>query len=90
MLNRRFLHFGLLAASLALTTCSSPSSNRPPDPTAFRRDPPPGFFDRLADQLTARECDVGRYTCPYGLGPANEPCECDDPRGYVLKGRTRK
>jgi len=51
---------------------------------------PPGFFDRLADAITERECNVMRFTCPYGFGPANEPCECTDPKGVVLKGRTIK
>ena len=51
---------------------------------------PRGFFDRLADSLSERECNVGRFTCPYGLGAAGEPCDCTDPNGIVLQGRTIK
>jgi hypothetical protein len=61
-------------------------------PTTFGRqaEQPQGFFDRLADQFTERECNVIRFTCPYGIGPAGEPCECTHPNGVVLKGRTIK
>ena len=51
---------------------------------------PQGFFGRLADKITDRECDVVKFTCPYGLGPAGEPCDCTDPQGVVLKGWTIK
>ena len=51
---------------------------------------PQGFFDRIIDQVTERECNVGRFICPYGLGPAGEPCECTEPSGVVRKGRTIK
>jgi hypothetical protein len=51
---------------------------------------PTGFFEKLADQLTERECLVRGFSCPYGLGPAGEPCECADPSGRVLQGRTIK
>jgi hypothetical protein len=43
-----------------------------------------------ADELTERECNVVRFTCPYGFGPAGEPCDCTDPRGVVLRGKTVK
>ena len=49
-----------------------------------------GFFERLADEFTERECEVFRFTCPYGFGPAGEPCECTEPNGVVRKGRTIK
>jgi hypothetical protein len=49
-----------------------------------------GFFDTLGEHFTERECNVGRFTCPYGLGPAGEPCDCTDPSGIVLNGRTVK
>ena len=55
-----------------------------------RKEEPRGFFERLTDELSERECNVIRFTCPYGLGPAGEPCECTDPRGVVLSGRTIK
>jgi hypothetical protein len=50
----------------------------------------PGFFSRMMDQLTERECLVGGFSCPYGFGPADEPCDCTDPSGIVRKGRTIK
>jgi hypothetical protein len=51
---------------------------------------PQGFFERLADAITERECNVMRFTCPYGWGPAGEPCDCTDPKGVVLTGTTVK
>jgi hypothetical protein len=51
---------------------------------------PTGFFEKLADRITERECLVHGFSCPYGLGPAGEPCECADPSGRVLQGRTIK
>jgi hypothetical protein len=51
---------------------------------------PQGFFGRLADSITERECNVVRFTCPYGWGPAGEPCDCTDPNGVVLNGTTIK
>jgi hypothetical protein len=51
---------------------------------------PTGFFEKLADHVTERECLVHGFSCPYGLGPAGEPCECTDPSGRVLQGRTIK
>ncbi len=51
---------------------------------------PQGFFDKMMNQVTERECNVGRFICPYGLGPAGEACECTDPSGVVLNGRTVK
>jgi hypothetical protein len=53
-------------------------------------EPPRGYFQGLLDQLSERECNVGRFICPYGLGPAGEPCECTDPNGVVVKGLTVK
>jgi hypothetical protein len=51
---------------------------------------PHGFFGSLVDQMTERECNVGRFICPFGLGPAGESCTCTDPSGIVLNGRTVK
>jgi len=58
----------------------------------FRRQPdkPRGFFQKLADEMTERECNVGKFVCPFGFGPAGEPCDCTDPSGLVLNGRTVK
>ena len=85
-------HFSLLVIlagifSLQLSACVSSTTI-----TNLRGQPerPKGFFDRLADAITERECDVRRFTCPYGFGPAGEPCECTDPKGVVLKGYTVK
>jgi hypothetical protein len=72
--------------SLLLSACvSSKTTNRRGEPQQ-----PQGFFDRLVDAITERECNVNRFTCPYGFGPAGEPCECTDPKGVVLKGQTIK
>jgi hypothetical protein len=65
------------------TTTETMSSQKPADK-------PTGFFDRLMDQITERECRVARFTCPYGLGPAGEPCDCTDPSGRVWQGKTIK
>jgi hypothetical protein len=51
---------------------------------------PRGFWEKITDELTERECNVGRFICPYGFGPAGEPCECADPSGVVVIGRTVK
>jgi hypothetical protein len=53
-------------------------------------DPPRGFFEKLMDEMTARECNVSKFTCSYGFGPAGESCDCTDPSGIVLKGQTVK
>jgi hypothetical protein len=71
---------------LSITSCTTTSMT-----TVSRRQPEErGFFGGLADQLTERECNVGKFICPYGLGPAGEPCTCTDPSGIVLNGRTVK
>ena len=79
-------------AMLWLSACaSSPPADSPAAiNTNLRSEPPRGFFERLGDNITERECNVSRFTCPYGFGPAGEPCECADPRGYVIQGRTIK
>ena len=80
--------FFLSASILGLSACGSSESVTP---SRGRSEPAPrGFFDRLSDNLTERECNVIRFTCPYGFGPAGEPCECVDPGGIVLRGRTIK
>jgi hypothetical protein len=67
------------------TTMPGPSSG-----STGRREAPRGFFDKLTDAITERECSVAHFTCPYGFGAADEPCDCTDPRGVVLQGRTVK
>ena len=80
----------LIAFSFALTSCSSPPETSSPKNPLTMRQPEKTFFERLSDHMTERECNVGRFTCPFGLGPAGEPCECVGPRGIVLSGRTIK
>ena len=80
----RWLLLPILA--LSITSCTTTSTA-----TVSRRQPEErGFFGSLADQVTERECNVGRFICPFGLGPAGEPCTCTDPSGIVLNGRTVK
>jgi hypothetical protein len=79
---------GLVA--LSISTCTSSPTPSTTFGVGTRAEPPRGFFERLADEFTERECNVVRFTCPYGLGPADEPCECTEPNGVVLKGRTIK
>ena len=62
--------------------------NRPP--AAHGEAESSGWWDRMADKITERECDVSRFTCPYGIGPAGEPCDCTDARGVVRQGITIK
>lgn len=78
--------FSLATISCVFFACSSTTS------TVSSREPksPPGFFERMADQLTERECNVGRFICPYGWGPAGEPCECIGPGNVVFNGQTVK
>src|SRR4051794_30204135 len=51
---------------------------------------PPGFLDQMMNQVTTRECNVGNFTCPFGMGAAGEPCDCTDPSGVIRNGRTVK
>ena len=73
------------AACTTETTSSSFSTG-----SNGQKQAPRSFFDKLTDEITERECNVVRFTCPYGFGPAGEPCDCTDPRGVVLQGRTVK
>jgi hypothetical protein len=79
---------GLVA--LSASTCTTNTTTSSAIGAGGRTEPPRGFFERLADEFTERECNVFRFTCPYGLGPAGELCECTEPNGVVLKGRTIK
>jgi hypothetical protein len=80
----RRLLLPILALSIAgcQTTSTATVSRRVPQER--------GFVANLMDQVTERECNVARFTCPYGLGPAGESCTCTDPSGVVLNGRTVK
>jgi hypothetical protein len=76
----------IFTIALSITSCTTSSTT-----AVSRRQPEErGFFGSLADQLTERECNVGKFICPYGLGPADEPCTCTAPSGIVLNGRTVK
>ena len=80
----------ILVGSALVAACTTVTE--PAGPTYLGRQPekPSGFFNRLADSFSERECYVGRFTCPYGLGPAGEPCECVAPDGVVYNGSTVK
>jgi hypothetical protein len=82
------LGFGfLIFVNVFIMACATTSTTIP---SRRRAEEPQGFFASLKDQITERECNVGRFICPYGLGPAGEPCTCTDPSGIVLNGRTVK
>ena len=84
-LRKNFQLFWVLTLFLWLSDCTTTASvSRKPT------EQPQGFFEKMMNHVTERECNVGRFICPYGLGPAGEPCECTDPSGVVLKGRTVK
>ncbi len=76
--------------SLLLSACVTSSTDSTTSRFGGQAERPSGFFDRMADAITERECNVLKFTCPYGFGPAKEPCECVDPQGVVLKGWTIK
>lgn len=77
----------LIFINILVMSCAKTSTT-----TVSRRqtEEPPGFFGNMMNQITERECNVGRFICPYGLGPAGESCTCTDPSGVVLTGRTVK
>jgi hypothetical protein len=82
-----------MKVAIFTTICVSSCTTTSTTTTSYYGSPsekPQGFFGRLADSMTERECNVVRFSCPYGLGPAGEPCECTDPKGVVLNGTTIK
>lgn len=87
-MGRKFYPCFLIAVNILVMSCASTTTTT----TQSRRQAqePRGFFASLMDEMTERECNVGRFTCPFGLGPAGEPCDCTDPSGIVLNGRTVK
>lgn len=84
-LRKNFQLFWILTLFLCLCGCTTTSSV-----SRKAGGQPQGFFEKMMNQVTERECNVGRFICPYGLGPAGEPCECTDPSGVVVNGRTVK
>ena len=84
-LGKNFQLFWILTLFWCLSGCATTTSvSRKPG------EQPQGFFEKMMNQVTERECNVGRFICPYGLGAAGEPCECTDPSGVVRSGRTVK
>jgi hypothetical protein len=83
----RFHLWLLIFVNVLIMSCATTSTT-----TVSRRqaEEPRGFFASFMDKVTERECNVGRFICPYGLGPAGESCTCTDPSGIVLNGRTVK
>lgn len=93
MLRPGWISWRWLALRLAMVVCASGcvTTSEPVGMSqTARREPPSGFFDRMMDSVSARECNVGRFTCEYGLGAAGEPCECVGPNNVVYSGRTVK
>jgi hypothetical protein len=86
-LRKNYLMMTVLMA-LAFFACTT--TTEPLTVPRTQAEQPRGFFEKLVDEMTSRECNVNKFTCPYGLGPAGEPCDCTDPSGIVLKGRTVK
>src|SRR5262245_19957486 len=74
----------LIFANIVLVSCGTTSTSR------RQTEESRGFFGGVVDHVTERECNVGRFICPFGLGPAGETCTCTDPSGIVLNGRTVK
>jgi len=81
--------FGLLALGLFAAGCVT-TSEPVPLYQSTQREKPSGFFERLLDNFSERECNVGRFTCDYGLGAAGEPCDCVGPDNVVFSGWTVK
>jgi len=86
-LSRRFVWLFVLAAILSACTTTS---EQVPAFHSGRQERPSGIVDRLIDSFSERECNVGRFTCPYGVGSAGEPCDCVGPGNVVFKGYTIK
>jgi hypothetical protein len=79
--------------SLLLICIANLACNSSPTLTGVSRHqakPTPGFLDQMINQVTTRECNVGNFTCPFGMGAAGEPCDCTDPSGVIRNGRTVK
>jgi hypothetical protein len=79
----------IIAVGISIFGCTTETSEKPAR-FGSKTEAPRGFFNRLADHLTERECNVIKFSCPYGLGPAGEPCDCTDPDGILRKGWTVK
>jgi hypothetical protein len=79
----------LVIFAIFLAGCVT-TSERVPLYDSKSRDKPNGFFERMSDSFSERECNVGRFTCSFGLGSAGEPCECVGPNNVVYQGHTVK
>ncbi len=82
----------IVLLSLAVPGCETTTTTMPGPSSGStgRREAPRGFFDKITDAKTERESSVSHFKCTYGFGAADEPCDCTDPRGVVLQGRTVK
>jgi hypothetical protein len=89
-LSLKYVLGGFVSFSLALFFTACTTTTETTSVPRQQPDQPSGFFQKFMDEITERECNVGKFTCPYGLGPAGEPCDCTDPSGILLKGRTVK
>jgi hypothetical protein len=76
-----------MLAAVASLSCTTTTTT---EPKGQKKEEPAGFWARMTDQITERQCRVTRFSCPYGLGPAGERCECTDPSGRVWQGWTVK
>jgi len=79
----------LLTIAVSAVGCVTTSERVGPSQSASQTKPS-GFFDRLMDNFSERQCNVREFTCPYGFGSAGEPCECVGPNNVVYSGQTVK
>ena len=64
-LNRLLL---VLIMAVSAPGCVTTSEKVAPSQSTSQ-EKPSGFFDRMMDNFSERECNVGRFTCPYGSAP---------------------
>jgi len=79
-----------LVLALSVFAGGCVTTSEPVSSYRTQQEKPTGFFDRLMDKFSERECNVGRFTCSYGLGAAGEPCDCVGPDDVVFSGWTVK
>lgn len=81
----------LLLLTIAVATAGCVTTSERVGPSQITsQNKPSGFFDRLLDNFSERQCNVREFTCPYGFGSAGEPCECVGPNNVVYSGQTIK
>jgi len=79
----------LLTIAVSATGCVTTSERVGPSQFSSQTRPS-GFFERLMDNFSERQCNVRQFTCSYGVGSAGEPCECVGPDNVVYSGHTVK